>query len=38
MTSKRAWETYPPTYRAREMDILARWIQAGGHGKSQRTS
>lgn len=32
MTSKRAWETYPVTYRAREMAMLARWIRAGESG------
>lgn len=30
--SKRAWEAYPATYRAREMEILAGWIQAGESG------
>ncbi len=29
MTSKRAWETYPSTYRAREIKTLAGWIRAG---------
>jgi len=32
MASKRAWETYPQTYRAREMRILAHWIRAGESG------
>lgn len=32
MVSKRAWETYPHTYRAREMEILAGWIRAGESG------
>ncbi len=32
MTSKRAWEAYPSTYRAREMGILTHWIQAGESG------
>ena len=32
MISKRAWETYPATYRAREMKMLAGWIQAGESG------
>lgn len=27
--SRRAWEKYPQTYRAREMEILADWIRAG---------
>ena len=26
MISKRAWETYPNTYRAREMNILAKTL------------
>jgi hypothetical protein len=29
MTSPRSWAVYPPSYRAREMAILASWIQAG---------
>lgn len=29
MISKRAWESYPSTYRAREMKILADLIRAG---------
>lgn len=32
MVSKRAWETYPHTYRAREVKILAGWIRAGESG------
>ena len=32
MVSKRAWETYPRTYRAREIEILADWIRAGESG------
>ena len=32
MTSKRAWKTYPSTYRQREIKTLARWIQAGESG------
>jgi len=30
--SKRAWAVYPPTYRAREMKVLASWIQSGESG------
>ena len=32
VASKRAWEAYPPTYRAREMRVLANWIRAGESG------
>jgi hypothetical protein len=32
MTGKRAWGAYPPTYRAREVEILAGWILAGESG------
>lgn len=32
MVSKRAWEAYPETYRARELKKLAGWIQAGESG------
>lgn len=32
MLLKRAWETYPATYRAREMQMIANWIQAGESG------
>jgi hypothetical protein len=32
MVSKRSWTAYPVTYRAREMKILAGWIQAGESG------
>jgi hypothetical protein len=32
MVSRRAWEAYPQTYRAREMEILANWIRAGESG------
>jgi hypothetical protein len=32
MVSKRAWETYPQTYRAREVRVLANWIRAGESG------
>lgn len=32
MVYKRFWEAYKPTYRAREMKILAGWIQAGESG------
>lgn len=32
MIYKRSWEAYKPTYRAREMEILADWIQAGESG------
>lgn len=32
MKSRRAWETYPVTYRAREIRQLAGWIQAGESG------
>jgi hypothetical protein len=28
----RSWAAYPPTYRAKEMDILAGWIAAGESG------
>lgn len=34
MASKRAWEAYPSTYRAREMKILSSWIQAGESGSA----
>jgi hypothetical protein len=29
MTSPRSWAAYPSSYRAREMAVLAGWIQAG---------
>jgi hypothetical protein len=32
MISKRAWEGYPASYRAREVKILADWIQRGESG------
>jgi hypothetical protein len=32
MVSKRAWEKYPLTYRAREIKILVEWIRAGESG------
>lgn len=32
MVSKRAWKTYPNSYRAREMAALAGWIKAGESG------
>jgi DNA-binding winged helix-turn-helix (wHTH) protein len=32
MISKRVWKTYPITYRAREMALLAEWIQRGESG------
>ena len=32
VVSRRAWETYPQNYRAREMAILADWIRAGESG------
>lgn len=32
IVSKRAWETYPPTYRDREINTLAHWIRAGESG------
>jgi hypothetical protein len=32
MVHKRFWEAYKPTYRAREMEVLASWIQAGESG------
>ena len=32
MASKRSWAAYPATYRAREMKIVADWIQAGESG------
>jgi hypothetical protein len=32
MVSKRSWAAYPTTYRAREMKMLAGWIQAGESG------
>jgi hypothetical protein len=32
MSSPRTWQAYPASYRATEMAILARWIQAGESG------
>jgi hypothetical protein len=32
MAVSRAWADYSPTYRAKEMDILANWIEAGQSG------
>lgn len=32
MSSDRSWASYPPTYRAREMQVLAHWIRAGESG------
>lgn len=32
MVSKRAWDAYPQTYRAREMVVLADWIRFGESG------
>ena len=32
MKSRRAWETYPATYRSREIQQVADWIQAGESG------
>lgn len=32
MTANRPWSSYPDTYRAREMKILAGWISAGESG------
>jgi hypothetical protein len=32
MVDRRFWEAYKPIYRAREMKILAGWIQAGESG------
>ena len=32
MASSRSWKAYAPTYRAREMQILAGWILAGQSG------
>lgn len=32
MTTRRSWEIYAPTYRAREIKILADWIAAGISG------
>ncbi len=32
MAKNRAWESYPLTYRAREMKIIAGWIAAGESG------
>ncbi len=32
MNLYRAWHSYPPTYRAREMAQIARWIAAGQSG------
>jgi DNA-binding winged helix-turn-helix (wHTH) protein len=32
VVSKRAWETYPLSYRAREVKTLAGWIRAGESG------
>jgi len=29
MVTHQIWETFPPTYRADEIQTLARWIQAG---------
>ena len=35
MASKRNWNAYPATYRAREIQQLASWIQAGESGSPQ---
>lgn len=32
MATSRAWAAYSPTYRRKEMAVLARWIQAGQSG------
>ncbi len=32
MSSPRLWKTYPSSYRAIEMAVLARWIRAGEGG------
>ena len=32
MASVRAWDRYPPTYRAREMQVLSDWIRAAESG------
>ncbi len=32
MQSSRSWVSYPPDYRAREMGVLAGWVQAGVSG------
>lgn len=32
MLSKRSWDAYPATYRAREIETLAGWIRAGESG------
>jgi hypothetical protein len=32
MTAPGTWKAFPTTYRAREMEILARWILAGASG------
>ena len=32
MTARRSWQSYPLTYRAREMKTLAGWILAGQSG------
>jgi ABC-type lipoprotein export system ATPase subunit len=32
MVSKRAWETYPRTYRSKEIKILTDWIRTGESG------
>jgi len=32
MASKRAWKTYPSTYRQQEIKMLTRWIQSGESG------
>ncbi len=32
MTIQQTWQSFPPTYRAEEMQILARWILAGEGG------
>ena len=31
-TSPRSWTAYPPSYRANEMTVLARWVQAAESG------
>lgn len=32
MIVKRTWDTYPPTYHAREVAIIAEWVAAGESG------
>ena len=32
MSSKRSWNLYPDSYRAREIKVMAGWVQAGESG------